>query len=33
MSQPTIPQAVNPAFRKSVSTIGVLLLSTVTLAA
>jgi type IV secretion system protein VirB9 len=33
MSQPTIPQAVNPAFRKSVFTIGMLLLSTVTLAA
>lgn len=33
MSPPTIPQAVNPAFRKSVSTIGMLLLSTVTLAA
>ncbi|MBE0578760.1 P-type conjugative transfer protein TrbG [Devosia sp.] len=33
MSQPTNPQAANPAFRKSVSTIGVLLLSTVTLAA
>lgn len=33
MSQPTIPQVANPAFRKSASTIGVLLLSTVTLAA
>ncbi len=33
MSQPTIRRAANPAFRKSVSTMGVLLLSTVTLAA
>ncbi|MBN9252698.1 MAG: P-type conjugative transfer protein TrbG [Mesorhizobium sp.] len=33
MSQPTIPQVANPAFRKSASTIGMLLLSTVTLAA
>jgi P-type conjugative transfer protein TrbG len=33
MSQPAIPQAPNLAFRKSVSTIGVLLLSTATLAA
>jgi P-type conjugative transfer protein TrbG len=33
MSQPTILRAVNPALRKSASTIGVLLLSTVTLAA
>lgn len=33
MSQPMIRRAENPAFRKSVSTMGVLLLSTVTLAA
>ena len=33
MSQPTIRHVANPAFRKSASTIGVLLLSTVTLAA
>ncbi len=33
MSQPTIRRAANPAFRKPASTIGVLLLSTVTLAA
>ena len=33
MSQPTIRQVANPAFRKSASTIGMLLLSTITLAA
>ncbi|MBL8598915.1 MAG: P-type conjugative transfer protein TrbG [Devosia sp.] len=33
MSQPTIPHFANPAFRKSASTISMLLLSTVTLAA